>query len=261
MLSAFGITGGPAGALPRGASKVYLSPHHDDVAFSLGGLVSAHPGGELVNLFTASNYLAGAPLEFVAEAAAIARVTALRTAEDTAFAAATGLTRRALGNAEPPILGRDPWDLRGLQQDIDAIASLLGTLEDLGARLPAPRWLFCPLAAGPHVNHLAVRRLVVASLPALEQRYAIAFYEDLPYAASGRARRRAVRALRAEIGPRRLRRLAWQLSPAEQARKLDLVRLYASQHSALPVDLGSGLSPGALLPWGPHEAAWVLAPR
>jgi len=36
---------------------IFLSPHHDDICFSLGHL-AGRGGGDLVNLFTRSQYVA-----------------------------------------------------------------------------------------------------------------------------------------------------------------------------------------------------------
>jgi hypothetical protein len=243
--------------VPAEAAKVYLSPHHDDIAFSLGGFAAFRPGGELINVFTRSSYLAAEPLRLGADPAIVETVTALRTAEDVAFAAATGLARRDLGLPEPPVLGRKPWETVRVEDDIAASAGLIEVVLGLADALPEPRWLFCPLAIGPHVNHLAVRTLVLRNLTALERKYRIAFYEDLPYARSTTARRRAVRELRAATAPRTPIRAVWAMSASDQRRKLDLVGLYGSQHVSPPTTI-EAFTPKAALPFGPHEAAWVL---
>lgn len=248
---------GLAAIMPIDASRVYLSPHHDDVAFSLGGFVSSHPGGHLVNVFTRSSYLCAEPLRLRAPEHVVRTVTELRTSEDIAFAAATGLARRDLGYTEPPILGRHPMDVRPVEEDIGAIAGLTDVLLALAETLPEPRWLFCPLAAGAHVNHLAVRTLVLRHLPILEHNYTLAFYEDLPYARSGKNRRRALKELRSAVAPRTLVRFVFPLTGDGQRTKLDLVRRYASQHVSPPESIDA-FTPKALWRLGPHEAVWLL---
>lgn len=231
------------------ARNIYLSPHHDDIAFSLGALVADAPGGMLVNLFTRSGYVEGTPVDVRPDAATIERITALRRAEDEAFATRYRLERVEFGLEEPPLRGRSPWDLDGLPNDIEQLraplTALLGQVPRDGARI------FCPAGIGGHVNHLAVRALVIELLPELAPRAHVLFYEDLPYAASSRARRRGMADLRAALGGRKLRRRSW----AAGKEKLAAINLYPSQHAAARTSL-KRFSPRTIWPSGPHEAVW-----
>jgi len=228
-------------------NNIYLSPHHDDIAFSLGARIAAEPGGRLVNLFTRSGYVAGAALDQAPEAATIARISALRLAEDEAFAGRYGLERIDLGLDESPVRGRSPWDLRGLADDIAQLRAPLTTLLRKAGRAR----VFCPAGIGGHVNHLAVRAVVIELLPELERRGEVLFYEDLPYASSSRTRRRWLSDLRTALGGRRLRRRP----SAAGAAKLVAVNLYPSQHDGEVTSLRR-FSPRTFWPIGPHEAVW-----
>lgn len=231
-------------------NNIYLSPHYDDIAFSLGAWVAASPGGRLVNLFTRSGYVAGTPTNHWPDAATIARVMVLRRAEDTAFSERHQLQRLDLGLDEPPVRKRSPWDLGGLADDIaQARAALTGLLE----AVPSGARIFCPAGIGGHVNHLAVRTLVIELLPALAGHAEVLFYEDLPYAASSRARRAGLRDLRAALSGRQLRRQAW----ASSAAKLDAVNCYPSQ-LAEPATSLRRFSPRTWWPIGRHEAVWQV---
>ncbi|CAN7542524.1 PIG-L family deacetylase [Devosia sp. LjRoot16] len=229
--------------------NIYLSPHHDDIAFSLGARIAAEPGGRLVNVFTRSGYVAGAPLALPPDVATIERVTTLRVAEDMAFAERFRLERIDLGLEDAPVHGRSPWDLDGLADDIVQVRAPLAELlrETEGARV------FCPAAIGGHVNHLAVRAVVIELLPELERRAEVLFYEDLPYASSSRARRHWLPDFRAALGVRRLRRRTSAAGPE----KLAAVNLYPSQHTSTVISLRQ-FSPKTLWPIGPHEAVWRL---
>lgn len=233
----------------RADNDIYLSPHYDDVAFSLGARVAAARGGRLINLFTRSGYVAGTPVDHWPDAATIDRVMRLRQAEDTAFSQRYGLQRLDLGFDEPPVRKRIPWDLTGLADDIDQVRAPLSEL--LGA-LPAGARIFCPAGIGGHANHLAVRAVVIELLPELERRGEVLFYEDLPYASSSRARRRWLPDLRTALDGRRLRRRTWAAGVAE---KLVAVNLYPSQHAGEVTSLRR-FSPRTLWPIGPHEAVW-----
>ena len=94
---------------------------------------------------------------------------------------------------------------------------------------------------------------VVELLPALAGRVEVLFYEDLPYAASSRARRAGIADLHAALAGRRLRRQAWASSIA----KLEAVNCYPSQ-LASPATSLRRFSPRAVWPIGRHEAVWRL---
>jgi LmbE family N-acetylglucosaminyl deacetylase len=156
---------------------VLLSPHVDDVAYSIGGWLAQRPFtcARLVSVFTTSCYTFDRALRD------IEAVTRLRRAEDEAYAAAYGLALEHLGLPDSSILGMTDLDQRSAS-DLDdprretARAALAGALT--GCEL-----VVTPLALGGHVDHRLVASLVgelVADgkLPA-ERCLA---YEDLPYA-------------------------------------------------------------------------------
>lgn len=227
-------------------NHIYLSPHYDDIAFSLGAQVAAKPGGRLVNLFTRSGYVAGTPTDHWPGAATIERVMGLRREEDMVFSTRFQLDRLDLGLEEPPVRRRSPWDLAGLADDIEQVRAPLTQL--LGSLPPATR-IFCPAGIGGHVNHLAVRAVVVELLPELGE-HAVLFYEDLPYAASRRKRRPGIADLHVALGGRRLGRQVWGSSAA----KLEAVNCYPSQLPKPPTL--RRFSPRTIWPLGPHEAVW-----
>lgn len=235
-----------------GRQRIYLSPHHDDIAFSLGALVAREPGGTLVDLFTRSGYVAGMSWRDPISTARVDEISALRRLEDAAFAERFALERLDLGLAEPSLHGRDPFAAGGVAEDAEALreplaAALAGLLER------GPCRVFCPAAIGGHVNHLATRAVVLELWPALGAGHELLFYEDLPYAGSRRKRRRGLADLRTATGGRMLRRAAWRAG----ADKLAAVNLYPSQHKA-PLRSLWRFSPSALWPIGPHEAVWAL---
>lgn len=236
------------------AGNIYLSPHHDDIAFSLGAWVADHPGGVVLNLFTRSDYVAGAAQPRHADAGTIAAVTELRRREDEDFCGRFDLGRLDLGLEEPGLLGRRPFDATRLADDVATLRPrLLAGLDDLLGAGAGRRRLFCPAGIGGHVNHLATRAVVLGDLDRLAGRAEVLFYEELPYAASARVRRSGLADLRLAVGDRRLQRIAWRADAA----KLPAINLYASQHRR-PVRSLRRFSPAAWWPPGRHEAVWRL---
>lgn len=238
---------------------VFLSPHHDDVCYSLAGTVAAIGGGDLVDLFTRSTYVERAMPLPADPAARVEAVTRLRAAEDEAFAARCGLERHDLGLDEPGLRGRTSFDLRALRSEVERLsAPLLGLLERLAARDRSQRaMLFCPLGIGGHVNHVATLVAVAAALPRLSPSYRVYFYEDLHYASRADAREAGLERARRALRGAALVRRAVPLSPRRFADKLALVALYRSQHRGEPDP--SRFTPAAPGAAGPHEAVWSFA--
>jgi LmbE family N-acetylglucosaminyl deacetylase len=231
------------------AGVVVLSPHFDDACFSVGGLLQAVGGGELVNVFNRSTYLArpvaglSAPSE--------AQVQALREAEDVAFATRCGLQRTALGGAEPGFHGRRPGDLAAVEHDIAAMQDAV--IAALLARAPAtgPRaYLLAPMAVGRHVNHHAVHAIVARQRDTLSPHFHLCFYEDLPYANDPLQRSARLRAF-ASAWPgwqRQVYRPGWP-------RKRELIALYPTQLKREPARWK--FRPASVWPWAVHEAVWM----
>ena len=232
--------------------KVYLSPHFDDIAFSLGAWVSHHPGGTLVNIFTRSAYLAHGPRIRTPTSADVERISALRDAEDKAFCDMVGLERVCLDAEEPSLRGRHSRDATGVEDDVAQIRDSLTNVLDRASAEGGFR-LFCPAAIGGHVNHIATRDVVVEWMQRRGSDVEVAFYEDLPYAQKIAVRQRGIRRLKAMVRTK-LRRLAWHSTN----KKMDLVGCYPSQYRLTRRSIYE-LSPAALWPLRPHEAVWVVA--
>jgi LmbE family N-acetylglucosaminyl deacetylase len=224
------------------ARYIYLSPHYDDAAFSLGGWIGGRPGGLLVNIFTRSEYTASKV------SSGVDAVSELRAREDKVFAERLQLEAMALGLKEPSLLGRKSRDVSGVEQDAGHLRQALTALLD--ERVVEQTVIFCPAGIGGHVNHLATRLVAWEWATARGAERQLRFYEDLPYASSWRYRRRGLVDLRAATAGWQLRRYAW---PVDRS-KDELVRLYPSQLH--PKWTNRRFSPIAMWPIGRHEAAW-----
>lgn len=238
---------------------VYLSPHHDDVCFSLGHLASRQ-GGVVVNLFTRSTYVAAdIPLP-VEPPARIEAITALRRGEDEQFVRAAGLTRRDLGLAEPRVIGRTPFGLADLGGEVDALAVVLKPVisELLAASSAAePLCLFCPMGIGGHRNHLSTLLFLRRACDSLRRRCVLFLYEDLHYASVGPQRAAGLERARRLFDGYRLSPAMVRLTPEDAARKMELVGLYASQHALTP--RARDYIPASGAEAGLHEMIWRVS--
>lgn len=226
-----------------GATAIYLSPHYDDAAFSLGAWITGRPGGLLVNIFTRSQYTAAKAVTDVDA------VSAIRAAEDQVFATRLGLEAVALGLEEPSLRGRRSRDASRVGEDAGLLRGPLTALLD--RRVDGETEVFCPAGIGGHVNHLATRLVAWEWAVARGRETQLRFYEDLPYASRPHLRRRGLRGLRAATAGWRLERRAWRAG----REKLELVHLYPTQLD--PEWRMRRFSPFAFWPLGRHEAVWV----
>jgi LmbE family N-acetylglucosaminyl deacetylase len=234
---------------------VYLSPHSDDVCFSLGSLAHKRHGGVLLTVFPITAYVA---VRLGESRPGSDQVTAIRMSEDIAFTTACGLRAEFLKAMGASLLGRRPFDLGFADDNAKRIeAPLIGLLLQLAAERGqgARPWLFCPSGIGGHVDHVAIRLVMAQHYDRLAPLYRLAFYEDLPYASQPRARLTGLAELLRGLHGRNLRRHAWPLADKAPI-KLSLIRLYESQFLEPPLSLDS-FTPAAGSSVAPHEAVWI----
>ncbi|HEY2888972.1 MAG TPA: hypothetical protein VGJ31_00015 [Dongiaceae bacterium] len=243
----------PPAGLSASARDVYLSPHCDDIAFSLGSFAAARGGGRLVTVFTYSNFTLDPGLAGLSPEA----VTEWRWREEQKFAGACGMTQTNLGMQEAPLRGRPAMDYTQAGEELAAFSpvilpALLGMQDEQPAG-PRP-WLFAPMGLGGHLDHAIILQLIARNRAILMRRFRLAFYEDLPYASWYDERVMGLMRFRALFGGLAWRRMSFPLGTGIRA-KLDLVNLYGSQHRATPVI--SDFSPYCQPPQPPHEAVWI----
>lgn len=248
---------GASGPLPS-AADLFLSPHSDDICFSLGELARRRRAGTLLTVFSRSLYVA----EPAPQANSSDQVTAVRCAEDAAFAAGCCLAVETMGLRDARVRGRESFSLDALASEVKALEPvLLGWIGDFaGRRQPTDRpWMFCPSGIGGHLDHVAVMTVVARNLENLQETHRVCFYEDLHYASNVLARSVGLRRLAQTLPRFTLLRREWPLADGGIA-KLNLIRLYASQFAALPASI-TRFTPAIYAGGAPHEAVWVAQLR
>ncbi len=238
---------------------IYLSPHHDDICFSLAHLAGRYRGA-LVNLYTRSRYVATALDLPTDEAARVEAVSRLRREEDLRFVRSAQLIRNDLELPEPALLGRHSRDLTELDDEIASLSErLIPFLLDLLPRAePRAANLFCPMGIGGHRNHVTTLLAIRAAYDTLRTRCSVFLYEDLHYANEPRTREAGLQRAAQVFGGYRLAGSVVQLDPAESARKMHWIGLYASQHRASPRE--ADFTPASGLAAGLHEIVWRVVP-
>lgn len=249
---------------PASSHDVYLSPHYDDICFSLGSHVLERGKGVLLGVFSRSKYLGNSlriratGLDGLSPELQIDRVSAIRRAEDFQFAAEVGLRPFYCGLDEAPVRGRHPFAAEFAVEDTRQFSPvLMGWLRTFASGVSDDRpALYCPLAIGAHLDHLVVRNTVLDHLSELRDIYTLYFYEDLHYASNCTARQAGLRDIFARLCPLTPRRLALPVS--DFRRKVRLLEIYSSQFPALPPN-PLEFTPWTGIPSYPaHEALWML---
>lgn len=216
--------------------NIYLSPHHDDICFSLG-VLAARQGGEVVTAFTTSFYAVAGDRLPSDRRGRTTYVTELRRQENIRFTEAAGLGQHDLGLSDAPVLGIHPFDLDNMEEELEALRQRLIVLLDRllpAGSTPATAALYCPMAIGKHRNHVALVIAVRRALGTLSRRCAIWLYEDLPYASEHAVRHYGIATIEKLFAGAVLHRQVIELNPDETRRKMDMIGLYASQHERAP---------------------------
>jgi len=215
--------------------SVFLSPHRDDICFSIG-LLAWFLGGTIISLFTRSQYTASTTADLSADT--VERVSNLRRDEDLRFMSLCNLSEVDLGWSEAPLRGYNPFDVSALQAELATFESeLIDALKSFGS--PEGRykpWLFCPSGIGGHRDHLIVRNSIANHIPELEQAFVLAFYEDLPYAYHMERYNAGIGDFLSLFVSNQVHRTAIRFDDL-LGLKLRMLHCYASQFDKLPEDL------------------------
>ena len=155
---------------------VFLSPHIDDVAFSVGAtlLDGRFSSATVINVFSLSRS--------AYDDDDVDRVSVARRQEDDRFFQNVQIPvkRLFLDRVDAPlrlmISDDDVCAVAPSDKDADEVCFICSLLERLR---PEHTLLIAPLALGQHVDHVVVHR---AACVASCDGWRVAFYEDLPYA-------------------------------------------------------------------------------
>ena len=198
---------------------VAISPHLDDAAFSVGGLLAARAGaGDRVTIVTCFTGNVAQPQGFALACqtdkglAPDLDYMALRRQEDLAACAVIGATAIHLPFLEAPHrrYASAPELFADRRMDDGVLGPMTYALDTLLGDL-APDLLLGPLAIGDHVDHWVVRD----ALETIGRE--LLLWEDWPYAR------------RASHGPEATPVLRHALSDSDRAARLAMCRAYESQ--------------------------------
>lgn len=161
-----------------GRKVLLLSPHADDAAYSIGGIVahlSMRAEIVLVTVFGRSGWA----LPQALRRKSVGAVSALREREDRTYCLRRRLDYVRLPCPDSFVMGYDETTELSQPPERDPRTADVATLiEDLVARL-SPHVVIAPCGVGGHVDHQIVR----TAAEALNQ-MEVLYYEDVPYISS-----------------------------------------------------------------------------
>ncbi len=181
-----------ADAVPGARPLILLSPHPDDLCYSLGGFLARRDctGDVAVVSFTASRLTPG----MAVHRGDPVTTSALRRAEDARYLAGLGAARIDLGLDDCTLRSACSRDWFNAPWPRAAGACVRAAIRSALRSSPRAR-VVAPLGLGGNADHLAVRDAALRTVPPAD----LVFYEDLPYAA--------------DVGTARIERLVEEFAP------------------------------------------------
>ena len=150
-----------------------ISPHLDDAALSLGGMILQNPGCRVLDLFNTAW-----SVDDQLNAQGVAKITATNLDEETRVMKAlkASFTFKAL----PEALDRDPSMSWCAPIDLERDHEVqLAAAFAIASEIQGAQHIFIPMAVGEHTDHILVHDLANLVLNSGKR---VSLYEDLPYA-------------------------------------------------------------------------------
>lgn len=204
-----------------------LSPHFDDVCFSLGIVAKTNPGSVLINIFTRTSHVAEQPVLLNRSSQALDEISSLRNKEDKIFADSCELTRVNFDLEDATARGIEPFNLDNIEHEASALDQKL--MDFFKSKASDEGTIYCPLGVGNHRNHISTLLVVLNNYDDLSSRFKVLFYEDLPYASNEMMRGEAVKRLKTFFADKILKRHFNMLSKEDFQIKKMLIESYKSQ--------------------------------
>ncbi len=236
---------------------IYLSPHHDDVCFSLATTISKNIDSHIFNIFTRSNFTFQKIDSQLNPDQIIENVSKIRDLEDETFAKTLAIGRSNFSLIDASVKGLNPFDLADIQDEINDISSqILPDLFEMLNQSKSDNFIYCPMGVGKHRNHLSTLISILDNFNDLHSRSKVFFYEELPYSSNKYNKGEAVTRLKEAFPNNQLIRHITKLSSGQFEEKMQLISIYKSQH--LPTVDSHSFIPYDSLITLPHEAYWEV---
>lgn len=152
---------------------IYLSPHYDDIAFSLSSFIT--PGSLIIDVFTISNYIENQNYN-----SKNISVSNIRENEEKSFTSFNNLNFIKLDFHDKGMQGNPFSFYYNVPSDDILEKTLIGKITSLivtNKKLT----MYCPLGVGKHYNHLQIFNIIQKNYKKLQKYFDIKFYAEAPY--------------------------------------------------------------------------------
>lgn len=198
---------------------LFLSPHFDDICFSLGGFLSKLGNDvekTIINIFTRSSYIRRMAMDYGDLELRTELISKIRAAEDLAYCRMHNMQQVNLRFAETS----------GCEKEKEIYEEILNLLDALNTDKNSI--IFFPMGVGEHPDHLTIFSMGQKLMETCGYNFAI--YEDLPYAHVKRDRYGRIGEISNFLIESGFKNYRYKLSSAAIDEKKKGILCYESQH-------------------------------
>ena len=200
---------------------IYLSPHYDDIAFSLSSEIQAD--GFVLDVFTISNYVENKKCLNGSLA-----VSEVRKNEEMDFIKKNKLKYKIMNLKDSRMYGSPFSRYHEIPINKELEKELLKTIHELNLKNKIDT-LFCPLGVGKHLDHLQLFLIIQKHYRKLKKEFNVVFYAEIPYIFYQNNLRNRVNYLKHWLHINHIRSHRYTLTNTEVMLKIKQLKIYKSQ--------------------------------
>lgn len=166
-------------------SRVFISPHPDDIAYSCFASLVNPPADPKSTLIITVFNLSLTALDGFGESRSAEEITQVRRKEDLLFASTIGCNLQFLEFPDTSIRFAKQYPVERISRKDKTFSNVKKSLSDIIVPLLGKVPIYVPLGIGGHPDHCIVRDAVkdiIHESPVQHSPNFLLFYEDLPYA-------------------------------------------------------------------------------
>lgn len=202
---------------------IYLSPHFDDIAFSLSTKIQA--GGTILDVFTISNY--------VENACCLDKdVSDIRKREEKSYVKTNDLKYEMLKLPDSGLNGCPFSRYHVVPINTKLEKELLDAIFKLNTKSKIDT-LFCPMGVGKHLDHLQLFLIIQKHYVELKKEFNIVFYAEVPYIFYQNSLKNREYFLKKWLHKNHIKKHKHLLSKHEIVNKIKNLKKYKSQFSEI----------------------------
>lgn len=200
---------------------IYLSPHYDDIAFSVSSRIQA--GGIVLDVFTISNYVENEKC-----LDGNLTVSEIRKNEEMNFVKHNKLKYKIMKLQDSGIDGSPFSRYHKIPINKKLEKELLKTIHGLNLKNKIDT-IFCPLGVGKHLDHLQLFLIIQKHYKELKKFFNVVFYAEIPYIFYQNNLENRVNFLKHWLRINHIRSHRHTLTEAEVMLKIKQLKIYKSQ--------------------------------